>query len=394
MDSQDCISRIGLYKSYIKLLYYHVEHCIIFPTILYDWRGFMFGKNQWLKTKLIGEYQQQEKCIEIPSNCTFKYEKIGKWYAELKEKLLMGNVADSDLKDCLIYVQFPFTPKFREEWGFMLVDWYKSTQGESKQNPGEPPEDYVVDGIYQLGKWFHKVKTKDNYQRELLSALTVNRDLYIDYDKDFLFELYKHVLTECGIDENYLSAINQLEYFCKELVSYRKLINDTDIPKTINARRRKRCDALLKEIITIWNNAGRKPAVSEEKMETITNINKIVLGEESLLDLSYDSYIEEYNQEEGTFRCILRMNESIPREAWEFIFSERSEPFFRLAKDEARKVRAEMQAKLIAEDGIKAEENGFTNDGIVIDLQLGLFCVVKVDKYTTLTIPIAIHSNF
>ena len=129
-------------------------------------------------------------------------------------------------------------------------------------------------------------------------------------------------------------------------------------------------------------------------MEAIANINKIVLGEESLLDLSYDSYIEEYDQEEGTFRCILRMNKNIPKDAWKFIFYEQPEPFFRLAKDEARKIRAEMQAKLIADDGIKAEENGFTNDGIVINLQLGLFCVIKIDEYTTLTIPIAIHSNF
>nr|DAZ41755.1 MAG TPA: hypothetical protein [Caudoviricetes sp.] len=36
MDSQDCISRIGLYKSYIKLLYCHVKHCIILPITLYD----------------------------------------------------------------------------------------------------------------------------------------------------------------------------------------------------------------------------------------------------------------------------------------------------------------------------------------------------------------------
>lgn len=359
---------------------------------------FMFGRNQWLKTKLIEQYQQQENCVEIPSNCVFKYERIGKWYAELKDRLLMGNVVDSDLKDFIGRVKFSFTPKFQEEWGFMLVDWYKLTQTEDNQDPGKPPKDYVVDGIYQLGKWFHEVKAKDHYQRELLSALAVDRGLCIDYDKDFLFELYKHVLIKCGIAENYLSAINQLEYFCKELVNYRKFINDTrnqsDIPEAIKKRRRKRCDALLKEIITIWNNAGRKPSISEEKIEAIANINKIVLGEESLLDLSYDSYIEEYDQEEGTFRCILRMNKNIPKDAWKFIFYEQSEPFFRLAKDEARKIRAEMQAKLIADDGIKAEENGFTNDGIVINLQLGLFCVIKIDEYTTLTIPIAIHSNF
>ena len=239
---------------------------------------FMFGRNQWLKTKLIEQYQQQENCVEIPSNCVFKYERIGKWYAELKDRLLMGNVVDSDLNDFIRRVKFSFTPKFQEEWGFMLVDWYKSMQTEDNQDPGKPPKDYVVNGIYQLGKWFHEVKAKDHYQHKLLYALTVDRDLYIDYDEDFLFELYKHVLIKCGIDENYLSAINQLEYFCKELVNYRKFINDTrnqsDIPEAIKKRRRKRCDALLKEIITIWNNAGRKPSISEEKMEAIANINK------------------------------------------------------------------------------------------------------------------------